>query len=299
MRRAYRAAYGGGLSSFGMRTVGRRCLDGLSALIFLAVLSASFSAWGGTPPRIVSLSPAVTELVFQLGQGRFLVGRSEVCNYPKEAEAVPQVGRYADPALERVVKLRPTLVLTNDLRSPRAGEVLRKLGVKLIVKQCRTVGEYREWVMLLGKELDCPGEAAAELSRFDREIAELKKLEPLPVSLLWVISDSPLMTGGRRSLLSEVSQLAGMRNAGDVCDQAYFRLSRDFVLNNPPEVVIWANSGAVPDGMVNFWGGLAAVKKGRILHYLHEDMVMRPGPRLPAGIRKMRAEVEEMMGKTR
>ena len=126
-----------------------------------------------------------------------------------------------------------------------------------------------------------------------------KKLEPLPVSLLWVISDSPLMTGGKRSLLSEVSQLAGMRNSGDVCDQAYFRLSRDFLLKNPPEVVVWANSGAVPDARANFWGGLKAVREKRILHYLHEDMVMRPGPRLPAGIRKMRAEVEKMMEKTK
>lgn len=293
MRRAYRAAYyNGGVPS----SVGRFFAAGLSAFAILsAACFAAPAACGGAPLRIVSLSPAVTELVFQLGQGRFLVGRSEVCNYPEAAGAVPAVGRYADPALERVVKLRPTLVLTNDLRSPRAGEVLKKLGVKLIVRQCRTVEEYREWVMLLGRELDCPDAAEAELARFDREIAELKKLKALPVSLLWVISDSPLMTGGRRSLLSEVSKLAGMRNAGDVCDQSYFRLSRDFVLEDPPGVVIWANSGAVPDEKTNFWGGLEAVKKKRVLRYLHEDMVMRPGPRLPAGIRKMRAEVEKLL----
>ena len=267
----------------------------MKRLLTAAVLWV-FPLWlcGGEAPRIVSLSPAVTELVFQLGQGRFLVGRSEVCNYPDEVERVPPVGRYADPALERVVRLKPTLVLSNDLRSPRSGEVLRKLGVKLIVRQCRTVGEYRVWVELLGRELSCPDAAKVELSRFDREIAELRALKPLPVSLLWVISDSPLMTGGRRSLLSEVSQLAGMRNIGDVRDLAYFRPSREFLLKNPPDVIVWANSGAVPDENTNFWNGLAAVRQRRILHYLHEDTVMRPGPRLPAGIRKLRDEVERM-----
>ena len=245
--------------------------------------------------RIVSLSPAVTELVCQLGQGGKLVGRSEVCNYPAGVKQLPVVGRYADPQLEKLVRLRPTLVLSNDLRAPRVGGVLKKIGARLIVKQCRTVGEYREWVELLGRELDCPDEAAAELRRFDREIAELHRLPPLDCSLLWVVSESPLLAGGRHSLLSEVSQLAGMRNAGDICDLAYYRMSREALLKNPPDVIIWANSGASPAPGDHFWGGLEAVKQRRILRYLHEDTVMRPGPRLPAGIRKLRREAEAMM----
>ena len=148
---------------------------------------------------------------------------------------------------------------------------------------------------LLGNELDCQREAAAELARFDREIAGLRELEPLSLSLLWVVSDSPLLTGGRNSLLSEVSQLAGMRNAGDICDLAYYRMSREALLKNPPDVIIWANSGASPQSGDNFWGELTAVKKRRILRYLHEDTVMRPGPRLPEGIRKLRCEAEELM----
>ena len=268
----------------------RRVLCGISVLLLFCAVVA-----GAQEERIVSLSPAVTELVCQLGQGRLLVGRSEVCNYPEEVKALPAVGRYADPNLEKLVRLRPTLVLTNDLRAPRVGSVLKKLGARLIVKQCRNVKEYREWVELLGNELDCQREAAAELARFDREIAGLRELEPLSLSLLWVVSDSPLLTGGRNSLLSEVSQLAGMRNAGDICDLAYYRMSREALLKNPPDVIIWANSGASPQSGDNFWGELTAVKKRRILRYLHEDTVMRPGPRLPEGIRKLRCEAEELM----
>lgn len=267
----------------------RRVLCGLSVfLLFCAAVSAAEA-------RIVSLSPAVTELVCRLGRGGRLVGRSEVCNYPEEVKTLPAVGRYADPNLEKLVRLRPTLVLTNDLRAPRVGSVLEKLGAKLIVKQCRNVREYREWVELLGDELDCRREAATELARFDREIAGLRELKPLPLSLLWVVSDSPLLTGGRNSLLSEVSQLAGMRNAGDICDLAYYRMSREALLKNPPDVIIWANSGASPQPGDNFWGEFTAVKKRRILRYLHEDTVMRPGPRLPEGIRKLRREAEELM----
>ena len=271
----------------------RRAVFGICVFLFLASALPLFA--GGT--RIVSLSPAVTELVCQLGQGRNLVGRSEVCNYPAEVRTLPIVGRYADPDMEKVLRLRPTVVVTNDLRTPQLERVLREQGIRLIVKQCRTVAEYREWVELLGRELSCPEAAKAELERFDREIAELRKLKPLPLSLLWVISDSPLLTGGRSSLLSEVSQLAGMKNAGDVSELAYYRLSRETLVKNPPDVIIWANSGASPGTDDHFWGEFEAVKKRRILRYLHEDTVMRPGPRLPEGIRKLRREAEAMTGK--
>ena len=269
----------------------RRMFFGIFAL---AVFAAAFPT-AAAEPRIVSLSPAVTELVFQLGQGRNLVGRSEVCNYPAEVRKLPIAGRYADPNIEKVLELRPTLVVSNDLRSPGLERVLREQGIRLVVKQCRTVREYREWVELLGRELDCQEQAIAELARFDREIAELRKLKPLPVSLLWVVSDSPLLTGGRSSLLSEVSQLAGMKNSGDVSKLAYYRMSRETLIKNPPDVIIWANSGASPGTDDHFWGELEAVKKRRILRYLHEDTVMRPGPRLPEGIRKLRREAEKLM----
>lgn len=269
----------------------RRAVFGVCIFLFLASALPLFAA----EARIVSLSPALTELVCQLGQGRFLVGRSEVCNYPAEVRRLPVVGRYAEPDVEKVLRLRPTLVVTNDLHSPQAERVMREQGIQVIVKQCRTVGEYREWVELLGGVLSCPAQAKAELERFDREIAELRRSEPLDVSLLWVISDSPLLTGGRNSLLSEVSKLAGMKNAGDVSELAYYRLSRETLIKNPPDVVIWANSGASPGADDHFWGEFEAVKKRRILRYLHEDTVMRPGPRLPDGIRKLRREAETMV----
>lgn len=273
-----------------MRSI-RRAVFGVCIFLFLASALPLFAV----EPRIVSLSPAVTELVCQLGQGRRLVGRSEVCNHPAEVRDLPVVGRYGEPDVEKVLRLRPTLVVTNDLHSPQAERVMREQGIRVIVKQCRTVSEYRDWVKLLGSELSCPAQANAELARFDREIAELRKLKPLDVSLLWVVSDSPLLTGGRSSLLSEVTQLAGMKNAGDVSELAYYRLSRETLIKHPPDVMIWANSGASPTAGDHFWGEFEAVKKHRILRYLHEDTVMRPGPRLPDGIRKLRREVETMM----
>ena len=76
-----------------------RALSGIFAFLSLAAASSA----GET--RIVSLSPALTEVVCQLGQGSRLVGRSEVCNYPPEVRKLPVAGRYADPDVEKVLRI--------------------------------------------------------------------------------------------------------------------------------------------------------------------------------------------------
>ena len=92
--------------------------------IFL-ILCGLAGAFGGSLPleaaRIVSLSPAVTELIFHLGRGKDLVGRSSACDYPQEVRRLPVAGDFARPDTEKLLSLRPDAVITNDLIVP-AGE---------------------------------------------------------------------------------------------------------------------------------------------------------------------------------
>ena len=106
--------------------------------------------------RIISLSPALTELVFKLGKGRQLIARSEPCDYPPEVKNLPVAGRFADPDMERILTLRPTLVITNDLINPGVRTVMENAKIRCIQKQCSTIEEYVEWVELLGDALKCP-----------------------------------------------------------------------------------------------------------------------------------------------
>ncbi|MBR6075000.1 MAG: ABC transporter substrate-binding protein, partial [Victivallales bacterium] len=98
--------------------------------------------------RIISLSPALTELVFKLGKGRQLIARSEPCDYPPEVKKLPVAGRFADPDMERILTLRPTLVITNDLINPGVRTVMENAKIRCIQKQCSTIEEYVEWVKL-------------------------------------------------------------------------------------------------------------------------------------------------------
>ena len=122
--------------------------------------------------RVVSLAPALTELICRLGKEKALVGRSSACNYPLSIRNIPVVGEFGRPNPERVVALKPTHVFANALANPTAAEMLRSAGIKVILKQCRNPEEYREWVMIAGKELKCEAEAQKENDRIEQELAE-------------------------------------------------------------------------------------------------------------------------------
>lgn len=247
-------------------------------------------------PRIVSQSPALTELVCHLGQGGRLVGRSDVCDYPPEVRKLPATGRFADPELERTLKLKPTLFISNDLIRPAAGNTLRSAGVKVLLRQCRTLDDYCAWVALLGDELQCSAAAKAELKRiaaFRQECAEYNRTIPRQVKILWVIWDSPLMVAGSGSLPDEVIRLAGGVNAAGQVPQEYFKASMEWVLRNQPDVILWsAPKSRTPSLSDSFWKQLDAVKHGRVIADLNPDLVQRPGPRLTEGVRALRKALE-------
>ena len=115
----------------------------LKYLLFLPalLLSGHLSA---AEPKIVSLAPALTELVCQLGKEKNLVGRSSACNYPESVRKLPVAGDFAKPYLETILSLRPTHVFANDLINPNVARTLKSAGVKVLLKQCRTPEEYME-----------------------------------------------------------------------------------------------------------------------------------------------------------
>ena len=250
-------------------------------------------------PRIVSLAPALTELVCFLGYGKALVGRSEVCNYPSFVKKLPVTGSFGNPEGERILALRPTLVLANDLAKPAILNPFRKAKVRVLFKQCRNLEDYCAWVALLGRELNCTGKAEAELKRIDsfrKECRALNQKTARKKRVLWVIWDSPLMVAGKGSLPHTVLTLAGGINCAGEVGQEYFKASYEWVLSNPPEVIVWTASGKRVRTLKNhpFWKQLEAVKKGRVIHTLDSDTLQRPGPRLTEGVRLLRKALEKI-----
>lgn len=246
--------------------------------------------------RVVSLSPSLTELVFQLGRGQMLVGRSSACDHPAEAVKLPVAGGFADPDLERVLKLRPTLVITNDLRNPGRGKALERAGIRLERMQCRNMDEYVRWVELLGRLLKCPDAAAAEIERVRKNLGKFlvqaEKISPKK-KICWVIWDAPLMIAGGGSLPETVIRYAGGVNLAEGLQPEYIKASKDWLIKNQPDVLVWTCSRPL-NKKDRFWKALKAVRNGAVIYAPDSSVLLRPGPRLPEGIKWLKNELEKI-----
>lgn len=241
--------------------------------------------------RVISLSPALTELIWQLGCGNRQIARSQVCDYPENVRALPVAGRFADPDVETILALKPTLLLTNDLINPGIIRIFRNAGIQTEMMQCRTIAEYRSCVEKTGALLNATQAARQELARIDAE--QTAKHSALKLHVLWVVWDSPLMIAGKSSLPDELIRQAGAINVAGEVQHSYFKCSFDWLLERKIDVIVWMAS---PNGWMNhrFWSKLKAVQDNRILTDLDPDLVQRPGPRIFDGIRLLRKKLETL-----
>ena len=107
------------------------------------------------PQRIVSLAPSITETLYALGLGDRLVGDTDYCDYPPEARAKPHVGAMLNPSLEKIVALKPDLVLGTDEANRReTADQLAHLGIPLYGVTAHTVEETLQSLEDLGRVLD-------------------------------------------------------------------------------------------------------------------------------------------------
>ena len=248
------------------------------------------------PGGVVSLSPALTELICHLGQEDRLIARSTACDWPESVKKLPTAGDFAEPELERILAMKPALVVSNEFVNPKDADALRQAGIAVELHPCDGFNDYREWVALMGKLLDCPNEAESELARTDARIAEfeaeLKTAEKKPLRALYVIWDSPLLTAGADSLPDAVGHLAGLENIVKT-EKGDPSISLEFVLKEDPDVIVWFAHGK--DWKSNpSWSGIRAIREGRVLIPRDDSALLRPGPRIFDGIADLKSDLETM-----
>ena len=250
--------------------------------------SASERAAAAAPERIVSLAPSLTEILCAIGAGDRLVGRSSACDFPPEIVArVPVAGDFGRPSLERLLALRPTLVLSVDLEDNTLPESLQRIGVRLEIVPCRTLDDVPRAIRRVGALAGRPEAAEALAAAMERGIAERRAevadgAAPTVYVELW---HDPILTVGATSYISEVIRLAGGRNLGDVVMREYFEPSPEWVLQADPDIVLCPGMGEAHDVIRRMaerpgWSGLRALRAGRVIAEVPADLLLRPGPRL-------------------
>ncbi len=263
-------------------------------LIFFFCFSSFLLSAG--EKRIVSLSPALTELLYVLEAGHMLAGRSNVCNYPEQVKNIPAAGAFASPNMEKTASLAPDLVIADTIWPPESEKLLRKLKCEVIVKKCQSVMDYLEWVHLLGEKLDRKAQAEKERLSVQSALAEIRKEQKAAgLRIVWLLSASPLIAAGPGSLPDDIIALTGGTNAAaKEGNKPYFRTSMEWLLKTDPDVIIILHSEM---NMLKIlqkqpaWKILKAVRNGRVIAEIPEDLLLRPGPRLVEGIRQLKSRL--------
>lgn len=239
-------------------------------------------ALGRSPQRIVSLNPATTELVFAIGAGARLVGRSRWDAYPDSALLVPSVGDGMRPNIEAVFGVKPDLVLLYASGENRAArDALRRAGIATLTQRVDRSDEFARAIVDLGRVL---GDSARAAGVRDSVLSSLERARRMTqglrrVRVVWPLWDAPLMVVGRGSFLHELIEAGGGENVFADLDTPSPQVTFEEVIRRDPDAVLIPPVRASTMPRDARWRALRAVRSGRVIAY-DTVLVGRPGVRL-------------------
>lgn len=238
--------------------------------------------------RVVSLIPASTEVLFAIGAGSTVVGRTRYCDYPADAAAVPDLGDGIKPNIEAIVGQHPDLVIVyNSGQNAAVVTRLRELGIaslRLNTDQLADVGRVSR---LLGRLTGYESGADSIAAAFDTALAAATRpaAGPRPKVLL-LVWEQPPMTIGRGSFLSELVERAGAENLFADVGSSSGVVSIEAVASRNPDLVLTTAEGPSSFASRPEWQVVPAVRQRRFLR-VHGSQFNRPSPRAPQAIREL------------
>jgi iron complex transport system substrate-binding protein len=245
------------------------------------------------PQRIISLTPHLTELLFAVGAGAQLVGTDSASDYPDAARALPRVGDYSRINFERILALKPDLILV-WVGGNRAADIhgLKKMGVPVLQTQATRLDDVARLLRLVGQVSGHAGagETAAQAYSARLEALQVRGGRKPPVRVFYQVWDRPLMTVGGAHWISDALALCGARNVFADLRAVSPVVSREAVLRRAPALIV---SGSDAPDMQRQWqrfASLPAVKNQAFVR-VDADLLHRPTPRLIEGVADLCAAV--------
>lgn len=237
------------------------------------------------PERIVSLTPATTEILFALGAGERLVGRGEYDKWPDGALAVPDLGPGLRPNVEAILAARPDLVLLYASQDNRpAAQRLRSAGIMTVAFKVDRIEHFDRTTRLLGRLIGDSARGALVADTVMRTLDSVRALtqnQPR-VTVVMPAYEDPLLVIGSGSFMSQLVSIAGGRNVYEDADQPSPAVTFEDVVQRNPDVVLVGPEYGEKLRRSTRWRALDAVRRGRVL-YMDTALVLRPAVRLGEG----------------
>jgi iron complex transport system substrate-binding protein len=244
--------------------------------------------------RIVSLAPSVTETIYALGLQDRLVGDTDFCDFPADAQKKTKVGGAINPSLEVIAQLKPDLVLmTKHLNSLDTAHSLDALGIASYATDPRSVEEIISSTKQLSDVLGASEAGTTLTEQLRQRLAELQgKIGGLPPSrVLFIVWSDPLISIGKDTFIADALRRAGAISIID-SSQSWPQVNLEEVLRLQPEFLVFADSHSEASPR-NFdvlsirpaWRDLHAVQQRR--YAVISDAVNRPAPRIVSAIEQL------------
>ncbi len=245
----------------------------------------------GSPQRIVSLAPHITEVVFDLGAGPRLVGTVRYSDWPAEAKDVPRVGDAWSASVETIVALKPDLVLAwEDGGLARPVAQIEALGIPVYFDVTKTLDQIARSQERLGILFGSRETGAARAAATRKRLAKLRAAAPRAgPRAFFQIADQNLYTVSGTHFIGEALTLCGAANIFDAEKLAVPTVGVETVVAADPQLIIISR----PLGLENVWEkkwldypSIAAVRNEQI-RIIDADLISRPGTRLIEGVAQL------------
>jgi iron complex transport system substrate-binding protein len=271
-------------------------------MAFLALLlscTATASEPVSVSRRIISLSPATTEILFSLGLGDRIVGVTSFCDYPPEAKKKAKIGGMSNPSLEAIVGLKPDIVVMTTDGNPReVDDRLRGMSLKTYVWTARTLAELPRGIRELADAMGVT-ERGEKLARemeegITKNRARVKSQESgVPKKkVVYIVWPEPLLVAGRDTAIHDAITLLGLENVAFQARSSYPRYSIEELIRASPDVLIIGKGAGmdirtVSQGIIKKLASVPAVKNGKVCYV--SDNLYRLAPRVIQGIEELAA----------
>ena len=242
--------------------------------------------------RIISLAPSLTELVYAAGAGARLIGVVEYSDYPTSADSLPVVGRFDGLDIERILELKPDLIVAWQSGNPKSSITqLKNLNLEVYVAEPKNLSSIASHIEKLSVLTGTESRAQIAIQEFNRIYGELKREynNRSKVEVFYQLWDRPIITVGGNELINDIIELCGGENIFGDLPQLAPKIDQESVLIRNPKVIVASGSNTERPQWLDewkLWPQLTAVAEEN-LHFIIPELLQRHTPRALLGTKQM------------
>ncbi|NLM20223.1 MAG: cobalamin-binding protein [Peptococcaceae bacterium] len=243
-----------------------------------------------TPAKIISLSPALTELLFALDLDQQIIGVSDYCDYPEQVKTKERMGGYNTPNVELIASKNPDLVFISAGVQEEFMDRLSEFGITVVSLDADTIDQVMTNIhlagVLTGKEKEAK-QLTDSLKQKKDEITAKVQGKPKP-KVFYEVWDDPLMSAGAPSFIHDIIETAGGINIAAESNERYYIYSVEKLLEENPDIYIINSHSHIPKDVMsrNGYQALKAVQNNKV-YVIDDNLISRAGPRVIEGLEQM------------